>query len=152
MNIKDFCIKCKHKKTKANQHPCNECMETGINKSANAPLGFVEAQQITIEEAMKIIDSKILKTTDALRNIRDRRIKSFLTRDVEAFDVAIQAMEKQVAKKAKKIKVDCGAGIKHTRYICPSCESSLTETMSEWVITGAGFCDECGQKIRGSEE
>ena len=152
MNIKDFCANCKHKETKANEKPCKECMEIGINDKAKAPLGYAETPQITIEEAMKTVDNKMLKTSDALRNIRDRRIRSFLIRDIEAFDMAIKAMEKQVAKKAKKIKVDCGAGIKHTRYVCPTCESSLTETLNEWVITGVGFCDECGQKIRGSEE
>lgn len=40
MNIKEFCSKCKHKDIKANEHPCNSCMDMGINKSAKAPLGF----------------------------------------------------------------------------------------------------------------
>ena len=40
MNMKEFCDKCRHKDTKANQHPCDSCMEMGINENANAPLGF----------------------------------------------------------------------------------------------------------------
>ena len=45
MNIKDFCIKCKYRETKANQHPCSDCMEMGINENAKAPLGFEEGNK-----------------------------------------------------------------------------------------------------------
>lgn len=40
MNMTEFCARCKHKEVKANQHPCDFCMEMGINKVVGEPLGF----------------------------------------------------------------------------------------------------------------
>lgn len=47
MNIKEYCATCKHKDVKANEHPCDTCMEMGINEYAGKPLAYeVEDEQI----------------------------------------------------------------------------------------------------------
>lgn len=40
MNIKDYCEKCKYKEVKSNEHPCDTCMDMGINTHAGKPLGY----------------------------------------------------------------------------------------------------------------
>ena len=40
MNIIQFCKNCKHSSVKANKHPCDMCMEMGINEYAGKPLAY----------------------------------------------------------------------------------------------------------------
>ena len=55
-----------------------------------------------------------------------------------AFDMALQAMQLQVAKKVTTMEGGCGAKFP----ICPSCEGLLTD-----VEVGFERCCECGQLL-----
>lgn len=60
--------------------------------------------------------------------------------DVEAIEFAIEAMEKQVAKKVEYV---------GSWAVCPSCECVYDCDSTEWE---KDFCWSCGQKIDWSEE
>ena len=75
----------------------------------------------------------------------------FSNEETDALGLALEAMELQVAKKIKKIKVGSN-GIEYTKYICPSCNSVIKAAPSSWQFIESCHCKVCGQKLEGSEE
>ena len=62
----------------------------------------------------------------------------------EELEVVVEALEKQIAKKPKKIEIE---GYRYTdTYKCPTCEGNFSGTGI------ADYCYHCGQKIDWSEE
>lgn len=63
----------------------------------------------------------------------------------KAFDVAIQALEKQMPKKPiDKTKPDDGASLSHINchiIVCPSCNGRLK------LKSKGRYCDKCGQRL-----
>ena len=55
----------------------------------------------------------------------------------EIFETAISALEKQIAKKSKKIKLRQG-----TQWLCPACGSTVAGLGVDLL-----YCNECGQRI-----
>ena len=61
----------------------------------------------------------------------------------EELEVVVEALEKQIAKKPKKIKVE---GYRYTdTYRCPTCEGNFSGTGI------ADYCYHCGQKLLWEE-
>lgn len=66
--------------------------------------------------------------------------KNSKTRNAEALDVAIQALEKQIPKKVVKDG--------KWSYKCPCCgESAKTETGDSFIDCRLDYCDGCGQRL-----
>ena len=59
-----------------------------------------------------------------------------------ALDLAIEALEKQIAKKPKKIKLRQG-----TQWLCPACGNTVAGLRVDLL-----YCNECGQKLDWSWE
>lgn len=69
---------------------------------------------------------------------------------VDAFLVAIEALEKQLPKKARENGMQDGLIRKIKYYTCPTCGNCLlTEMMNERQNTG--YCWDCGQRLDWSE-
>ena len=61
----------------------------------------------------------------------------------EELEVVVEALEKQIAKKPKKIEIE---GYRYTdTYKCPTCEGNFSGTGI------ADYCYHCGQKLDWSE-
>ena len=61
----------------------------------------------------------------------------------EELEVVVEALEKQIAKKPKKIEVE---GYRYTdTYRCPTCEGNFSGTGVAY------YCYHCGQKLDWSE-
>ena len=61
----------------------------------------------------------------------------------EELEVVVEALEKQIAKKPKKIEAE---GYRYTdTYKCPTCEGNFSGTRI------ADYCYHCGQKLDWSE-
>ena len=135
MNIKDFCANCKHKDIKASEEPCKECMESGINDKAKAPLGYEEAvhEYITRESYEQAIN---LISPDAMETVIDF-----------ARDLACKAMKKQIAKKPKA-RTFYHKGVRiDDEYACTACGGSICY-VTEWNIKeNYKYCHKCGTKI-----
>ena len=87
---------------------------------------------------------------------REEWDKNSNTPNAHALDVAIQALEKQIAMKPNKA-IDSTWGIKKEVHVCPVCDYYLTEVHfiapqkieSNKKIT---YCETCGQAIDWSDE
>ena len=42
VKFNDYCNKCKDKDTKEYEHPCNECLENGMNLHTSKPINYTE--------------------------------------------------------------------------------------------------------------
>ncbi len=66
------------------------------------------------------------------------------------YETAIEALEKQLPKKAKENEIRGGWLGKQKHYTCPTCGNCLlTEMMNERQNTS--YCWDCGQKLDWSE-
>ena len=99
--------------------------------------------------------------SEAIKEVRFNMSKIGLSdkaakRVVEARDVAIKALEKQIPKKPNKT-IDSSWGVKKEVHVCPVCDYYLTEVHfiapqkieSNKKIT---YCETCGQAIDWSDE
>ena len=77
----------------------------------------------------------------------DSNDSKFLEDDYIANDMAIKALEKQVAKKPI-VKGEFGS---YKIYRCPCCMEELYED-TEWGTVFFEHCTECGQKLDWSDE
>ena len=69
----------------------------------------------------------------------------------EVLDIAIEALEKQLPKKAKENGIRGGWLGKQKHYTCPNCGNCLlTEMMNERQNTS--YCWDCGQRLDWSEK
>ena len=77
-------------------------------------------------------------------------------REIQGYEMAIQALEKQIPKKPNKA-IDSSWGIKKEVCVCPVCDYYLTQVHfiapqkieSNKEIT---YCETCGQAIDWSDE
>lgn len=91
---------------------------------------------MTREEAINILKTNAINATGTLGGLPPTAAeKSRLNRQIEALDMAIAALEKQIPKKPVKLN-------------CPRCRFNGIDN-SWWVFT---YCPECGQAIDWSEE
>lgn len=68
----------------------------------------------------------------------------------ESLDIAIEALEKQIAKKPRENGIQDGLIRKIKYYTCPACGNCLlTEMMNERQNTS--YCWDCGQRLDWSE-
>lgn len=99
--------------------------------------------------------------SEAIKEVRFNMSKIGLSdkaakRVVEARNVAIKALEKQIPKKPNKT-IDSSWGVKKEVHVCPVCDYYLTEVHfiapqkieSNKKIT---YCETCGQAIDWSDE
>lgn len=99
---------------------------------------------------------RIHKMRDAynatLRSLPQKtRERSDYNNYVDAFLVAIEALEKQLPKKTRENGMQDGLIRKIKYYTCPTCGNCLlTEMMNERQNTG--YCWDCGQRLDWSEE
>lgn len=87
-----------------------------------------------------------MTANEAIRRIREHNeIHSRKERNAmlitEALNMAVEALEKQIPKKALKTLDEY--------YICPKCKNIQLDT---FFIVGSSYCHSCGQKIDWSEE
>lgn len=69
----------------------------------------------------------------------------------EVLDIAVEALEKQLPKKAKENGIRGGWLGKQKHYTCPNCGNCLlTEMMNERQNTS--YCWDCGQRLDWSEK
>ncbi len=99
---------------------------------------------------MKMTESEAIKeirfnmSTIGLSNEAAKRV-------VEARDMAINALEKQIAKKPRKTDSYRGVLKRVYAYVCPTCGNvCLEKYMNERQNTM--FCWNCGQKLDWSDE
>lgn len=75
---------------------------------------------------------------------------SYLESDIEVYCTAIEALEKQLPKKAKENEIRGGWLGKQKHYTCPNCGNCLlTEMMNERQNTRC--CWDCGQRLDWTE-
>lgn len=68
------------------------------------------------------------------------------TKNAEALDVAIKALEKQIPKKPFKTMDENNPYYKYMPWCCPCCRETLYED-TEWGGQEFAYCTECGQKL-----
>ena len=104
---------------------------------------------MTESEAIKEIETSIELAKMCTQNFER-------TKEIEAYAMAIQALEKQIPKKPNKT-IDSSWGVKKEAHTCPVCDYYLTEVQfiasqkieSNKKIT---YCETCGQAIDWSDE
>lgn len=107
------------------------------------------------EKKVREAIERIHKMRDAynatLRSLpRKTRERSDYNNYVDAFLVAIEALEKQLSKKTRENGMQDGLIRKNKYYTCPTCGNCLlTEMMNERQNTS--YCWDCGQKLDWSE-
>lgn len=45
VNFKEYCKLCKYAKRKGNEEPCNECLETGMNRYSRKPVNWKDKDE-----------------------------------------------------------------------------------------------------------
>ena len=98
-------------------------------------------------------EKKVKEAIGALKIINLKRVHPFYDWEEmrEVRDVAIEALEKQLPKKAKENEIRGGWLGKQKHYTCPNCGNCLlTKMMNERQNTS--YCWDCGQRLDWSEE
>ena len=96
---------------------------------------------MTESEAIKILQ----------RDLQIQLENKALPDGIEAIQIAIQALEKQIAKKPRKTDSYRGVLKRVYAYVCPTCGNACLEKyMNERQNTM--FCWNCGQKLDWSDE
>ncbi len=98
-------------------------------------------------------EKKVREVIEALKIINLKRVHPFYDWEEmrEVRDVAIEALEKQLPKKAKENEIRGGWLGKQKHYTCPNCGNCLlTKMMNERQNTS--YCWDCGQRLDWSEE
>lgn len=85
---------------------------------------------MTDNEAIEVLKQPCYCDYDLSATIEDCEVSSCDRRD--AMKLAINALEKQIAKKI----------VKHDK--CPVCNNGQSTT---WYYVGASYCEYCGQKL-----
>ena len=85
------------------------------------------------------------KRTQLLRYMKRKQgLNTSVVLNGEKLDMCIEALEKQIARKPKKIEVE---GYRYTdTYRCPTCEGNFSGTGIAY------YCYRCGQKLDWSVE
>lgn len=99
-----------------------------------------------VREAIEALQGQV----DWLKRIDDKCCEEVHRCCIEYFKTAIEALEKQLAKKAKENEIRGGWFGKQKHYTCPTCGNCLlTEMMNERQNTS--YCWDCGQRLDWSE-
>lgn len=95
---------------------------------------------MTKQEAISILETNAINATGTLGGLPQTAAeKSSLNQQIEALDMAIEALEKQIPKKpVSKYKYRYG------KTVCPACE---TENTCRIVMFWEKYCPDCGQAI-----
>ena len=88
---------------------------------------------MTYEEATNIIFKELVRRVD--------------TPEEEAYRLAIEAMELQVAKKSTAIDERIGESYYYLAFVCPTCDEAVIGQPYR-----PNYCKHCGQKLDWSEE
>ena len=106
---------------------------------------------MTTEEAISILETNAINATGTLGGLPQTAAeKSGLNRQIEALDMAIAALEKQIPKKPKEYE--------DKYYACPVCGNVLLHKREKYPTklmsknNGLPYCLSCGQAIDWSEE
>ena len=101
-----------------------------------------------IREAIKAMENQIA----IIQKIPEYLgLKEKTDKQIEERQTAIEALEKQIAKKPRENGMQDGLIRKIKYYTCPTCGNCLlTEMMNERQNTS--YCWDCGQKLDWSEE
>ena len=87
--------------------------------------------------------SKRTQLLNKLKHVYSHNTKLVLDVENKDIELIIEALEKQIAKKPKKIEVE---GYRYTdTYRCPTCEGNFSGTGI------ADYCYRCGQKLLWEE-
>ena len=96
---------------------------------------------MTIDEAIKILQ----------RDLEIQVKNKALTDGIEAIQIAIHALEKQIPKKPRKTDSYRGVLKRVYAYVCPTCHNvCLEKYMNERQNTT--FCWDCGQHLDWSDD
>lgn len=89
------------------------------------------------------------QTIEALKFYKEKLYNGIFKDKIEAFDVAISVLEKQIPKRPdfEGDGYDDGGNLIYDTWICPCCE-----TKYEVDYEHHKHCPECGQKIDWSED
>lgn len=77
-----------------------------------------------------------MSNEQAVKILKEEKSWESEDRKIEAFNLAIEALEKQIPMKVHEIHVD--------EYICPKC---LEENGCEELEVTDGYCPKCGQRL-----
>lgn len=88
-------------------------------------------------------EQEALKYIKLFREEWDRNSK---TKNAEALDMSIKALEKQIPKKPFKTIDENNPYYKYMPWCCPCCRETLYED-TEWGNQEFAYCTECGQKL-----
>lgn len=106
---------------------------------------------MTYKEAINILKNNAINATGTLGALPDKaRERSCLNQHLEALNMAIEALEKQIKKKPiKKMGAECGMYHKNENYdCCPTCGKPVEVDDDElWSTITFPTC-ECGQRIK----
>lgn len=102
-----------------------------------------------VREAIELIKQEIQTLEDlgeVVSIIEEKKKKH-----IELYNTVIEALEKQLPKKAKENEIRGGWLGKQKHYTCPNCGNCLlTKMMNERQNTS--YCWDCGQRLDWSEE
>lgn len=90
------------------------------------------------------------KVKEAIKIIKSNYPTSGYSMLCEALDIAIEALEKQLAIKPKENEIRGGWLGKQKHYTCPTCGNCLLEEMMN-ERQNTGYCWDCGQRLDWSE-
>lgn len=93
------------------------------------------------------------KVREAIEVIKGyRRLDEYMnnTERLPYCDMAIEALEKQLAKKPRENKIRGGWLGKQKHYTCPTCGNCLLEEMMN-ERQNTSYCWDCGQRLDWSE-
>jgi predicted SprT family Zn-dependent metalloprotease len=101
-----------------------------------------------------------LSVEEAIELLKDKRMEinykvNGATQFSEALDMAIKALEKDIAKESTQTHVRYGMGYEYHDYFCPVCDQLLVPEPkgNRWKQEGGwSRCQECGQKIKWESE
>lgn len=107
---------------------------------------------MTEQEAINRISYLKNKADVALSTTRSNCswAKEDVTGTINALDIAIKALEKQMPKKPFKTMDENNPYYKYMPWCCPCCRETLYED-AEWGEQEFDYCTECGQKLDWGE-
>lgn len=105
-----------------------------------------------VREAIEDLREIAYKCERILESLPGRaRERSIYKNIIQSLYIAIEALEKQLPKKAKENEIRGGWLGKQKHYTCPNCGNCLlTEMMNERQNTS--YCWDCGQRLVWPEE
>lgn len=101
-----------------------------------------------VREAIELIRMEI-NTLEGIENC-GRVIEARKKKHIALYNIAIEALEKQLPKKPKENEIRGGWLGKQKHYTCPTCGNCLLEEMMN-ERQNTGYCWDCGQRLDWTE-